>query len=248
MADIAKSREFEVNILLTKDATRDNVLSGIKRAAEELGEGGIFMVSYSGHGGQLPDLDDDEDDSLDETWCLFDGEVVDDELCDHYCLFNPGVRVLLFSDSCHSGSVIKLSYYNTLHSLGAPRAMAAAWVGKPDEIRYRFMPQEAAGRTYRANRKFYDKILAAKYKTKSEVKATVRLISGCQDNQWSMDGPFNGLFTGTLLRVWQNGRFRGDYGRFHREIGRRMPSSQTPNHFVIGAPDPDFDGQVPFTI
>jgi hypothetical protein len=74
------------------------------------------------------------------------------------------------------------------------------------------------------------------------------LISGCQDNQLSLDGAFNGLFTGTLLRVWKEGRFEGDYRRFHAEIINRMPSSQTPNHFVIGPSDATYERQKPFVI
>jgi hypothetical protein len=35
------------------------------------------------------------------------------------------------------------------------------------------------------------------------IKAPVLLISGCQDNQYSADGAFNGLFTSQLLTVWK---------------------------------------------
>ena len=34
------------------------------------------------------------------------------------------------------------------------------------------------------------------------------LISGCQDNQTSMDGDHNGAFTEQLLRVWDQGNTR----------------------------------------
>ena len=77
---------------------------------------------------------------------------------------------------------------------------------------------------------------------------TVRLISGCQDDQLSSDGTFNGLFTATLLKVWNNGKFDGDYTAFHGEIIKRMPAIQQPNHFVIGPPAPAFDRQRPFDI
>jgi hypothetical protein len=76
----------------------------------------------------------------------------------------------------------------------------------------------------------------------------VILISGCQDNQLSADGDFNGLFTGNLLRVWKEGRFQGTYRGFHRAIGRQMPPDQTPNFFVVGGPNRRFEGQRPFTV
>jgi metacaspase-1 len=80
MASIAKTRHFTVSTLLTKSATRAAVKDGVKKAAAELASGDIFMVSYSGHGGQIPDRNRDEPDAMDETWCLYDGEMLDDEL------------------------------------------------------------------------------------------------------------------------------------------------------------------------
>jgi hypothetical protein len=76
----------------------------------------------------------------------------------------------------------------------------------------------------------------------------VLLISGCQDNQLSADGDRNGLFTETLLRVWDGGAFRGDYTQFHRQIADRMPATQTPNLFRAGAPAAAFEAERPFAI
>lgn len=70
MANIVDSRRFSVNSLLTKSATRVQVINGISSAAEALGPRDVFMLSYSGHGGQLPDLNSDEPDAQDEKWCL----------------------------------------------------------------------------------------------------------------------------------------------------------------------------------
>ena len=64
----------------------------------------------------------------------------------------------------------------------------------------------------------------------------------------SSDGTFNGLFTGTLLRVWKDGAFTGDYKKFRQAIVQRMPPDQTPRYFVVGAPNPGFEAQKPFTI
>jgi hypothetical protein len=243
MADIAKSRNFKVKTLLTKAATRAKVAGEISKAAGALKSGDIFMLSYSGHGGQLPDLNSDEPDAQDETWCLYNGELVDDELYALFGKFARGVRILAFSDSCHSGTVVKLAYYQ-----GTTTARGSAISSQG--VKYRFMPPDVALRTYRNNRKFYDPLLKkAKQKdTKAAVKASVLLISGCQDNQLSADGDFNGLFTAQLLRVWKNGTFKGDYRKFHASIVRRMPPDQTPNYFRTGQTDPKFEAQHPFTI
>lgn len=243
MAEIAKSKKFKVKTLLTKSATRAKVTGEIAKAAKTLKKGDIFMLSYSGHGGQVPDMNNDEPDAQDETWCLYNGELVDDEI--YACLgrFKEGVRVLVFSDSCHSGSVVKMAYYQGTTAARGSGLNAQA-------IRYRCMPPDVALRTYRNNKSFYDKILKdTKLKDSIEaVKASVLLISGCQDNQLSSDGDFNGLFTSQLLRVWKDGVFKDDYKKFHKEIRRRMPPDQTPNYFHAGQIDKKFEAQTPFTI
>ena len=64
-------------------------------------------MSYSGHGGQIQDENADEADGLDETWVLYDRQVIDDELYQRWASFAEGVRIVVLSDSCHSGSVVK---------------------------------------------------------------------------------------------------------------------------------------------
>ena len=100
MTSVGKSRGFKVTTLLTKEATRERVIKTIRKASRTLKSGDIFMLSYSGHGGQLPDRNEDEADAMDETWCLYDGELVDDEMYSLYGGFALGVRILVFSDSC----------------------------------------------------------------------------------------------------------------------------------------------------
>jgi tetratricopeptide (TPR) repeat protein len=80
MADIARAQKLKAETLLTRRATRGAVLGRIARAARTLRRGDLFLLTYSGHGGQVPDRNDDEPDAQDETWCLYDGELIDDEL------------------------------------------------------------------------------------------------------------------------------------------------------------------------
>ena len=54
------------------------------------------------------------------------------------------------------------------------------------------------------------------------------------DNQTSMDGDRNGAFTGMLKKVWNGGRFAGNYRALRDKIVSLMPSSQTPNYYRIG--------------
>jgi hypothetical protein len=249
MASLAKGMGYATDILRTAQATRGAVRNRIEYAAGELEEGDIFLLTYSGHGGQVGDYNRDEPDNKDETWCLFDGQLIDDELFYLWPSFKPGVRILVLSDSCHSGTVIRVAPDET--EPAARIASQVADVMATQGARYRYMPRQVAARTYRNKKDFYDEIQKSLPKAQvllDEIKATVRLISGCQDNQYSMDGEFNGLFTGTLLRVWDSGHFKGSYADFHRQIVRLMPSTQSPNHFLVGQPNPAFDAQGPFEI
>src|SRR5215210_7917467 len=108
MQKLADSRGFESSKLLTKEATADAVVAEIEKAAEQLAEGDLLFLTYSGHGGQVEDKNgEDEPDRSDETWVLYDRQLVDDELYALWEKFKPGVRIFVLSDSCHSGSVLR---------------------------------------------------------------------------------------------------------------------------------------------
>jgi len=253
MAALAKSRKIQSTLLLTKKATRRTVLAAVRAAAKKLRSGDLFFLTYSGHGGQVEDVTGEEADKLDETWCLYDGELIDDELYLELGRFAAGVRVLVLSDSCHSGTVTRA------------REIAG---------RSKMMPPVVAQRTYDAHKGFYDKLqrdvakaagkpgavdpdsaLANAHAGTSQrlirigkkSKAAVILLSGCQDNQTSMDGDRNGAFTEQLLRVWDGGAYRGTYTKFHAAIVKRMPKMQRPNLFTLG-PVTQFEKQQPFSV
>ena len=262
MAALATAQKIKPTVLLTRQATRARVLAGIRAAAKTMRAGDLFFLSYSGHGGQMPDVSGEEDDKKDETWCLFDGEMIDDELFNELGAFADGVRIVVLSDSCHSGSVVRARVPETIAGQG----------------RSKMMPPSVAMRTYTLHQKFYDRLqkdiarsanavrdadpdaaLAQLHagatgrvtQLAGKVKASVILISGCQDNQTSMDGDHNGAFTEQLLRVWDSGRFdpkpSGNYVKFHAAIKAGLPSTQTPNLFTLG-PVAAFSRQRPFKI
>jgi len=240
MLDVAESTGYhESTNLLTRDATRQSVTDSIQSISAKMTTNDIFFISYAGHGGQLKDLNEDEDDGTDETWCLYDCQMIDDELYDLWQGFPAGSRVLIVSDSCHSGSVARAGIASHMQS---PEEQ-----GKP---RARVLPARLAARIYRRNRSFYDSRLqrAGKREATGNLPVSVRLLSGCQDNQLSMDGAFNGAFTTQLLKTWSHGRYRKSYADFMREIRVQMPETQTPNHYVTGVPNALFDSQWPFAI
>lgn len=236
MTALAKSRGFKPTTLLRGKATAKAVKTAISKAAAKLAAGDIFLLSYSGHGGQVPDLNGDEGthgdaaDRMDETWCLFDRELIDDELAALWATFQKGVRIVVFSDSCHSGSVTRAA--------PAPKR----------EGRVRAMPAAAAARVYEKNKAMYDAIQHSLTGAEDEkIAASVLLVSGCMDQQSSSDGDRNGLFTQRLLETWADGTFRGGYRRFRDQIAAKMPSDQTPVYFYNGTANRKFEREQPFT-
>jgi hypothetical protein len=255
MAALARTRGIKSSLLLTKKATRRAVLAGLRRAAEALKSGDLFFLTFSGHGGQVRDASGDEPDKKDETWCLYDAQLIDDELYLELSRFGAGVRILVLSDSCHSGTV-------TREREDPP----------PPGLRSKMMPLAIGDRVYRAHADFYDELQRDVLKAAggkavidpdaalaqlavsgrvtaiaSEFKAASILISGCQDNQSSYDGNQNGAFTEQLLKVWDHGAFGGNYLGFHARIKARMPGYQTPNLFTLGKAGA-FLAQKPFTV
>lgn len=255
MAAIAKSRGMKSTLLLTSAGTRAKALAALRAAAKQLKGGDLFFLTYSGHGGQVPDVTGEEADKKDETWCLYDGQLIDDELYLELGRFAAGVRILVLSDSCHSGTVTREA---------SPPPSSAG--------RAKLMPPAVAMRTYRDHQEFYDRLQRDVAKAAGnaptvdpdtvlagiavsprltalakEFSPAVILISGCQDNQTSMDGDHNGAFTEQLLRTWDQGAFKGNYAKFHAAIKVRMPASQTPNLFTLGAAA-NFIRQTPFDV
>jgi hypothetical protein len=107
------------------------------------------------------------------------------------------------------------------------------------------MPSTVGIRVYNKNKAFYDKILKdenLKDKEK-DIKASVLLISGCQDNQSSyVDyGAKYSNFTSQLLYLWKEGVRDKNYSQFYDEIYRLMPIDQKPNYYRIGKKDPKFE-------
>ncbi len=236
MKALAESRGFKTALLLTRDATALAVIEGIRSAARVLKKGDVFFLTYSGHGGQVPDTNNDETDPgrQDETWVLWDRQLIDDELWALWGKFKSGVRIVVLSDSCHSGTVT--------------RVMPAFPTSGPAP-RIRLMPPSRARIVYQANRALYAAVQkGVPAGEKARVGASVLLISGCQDNQFSLDGRRNGLFTENLKKVWKKGAFKGGYRKFRDTIAQKMPAQQTPNYSLVGKASAVFEAQTPFSI
>lgn len=105
MGALLNSRGFKTRTLLTKQATRDAVIREIVSIAQVAKPGNIFVCTNSSHVCQLPDLNRDESDGLDETICMYDGQLVDDEIYALLAKFPESMWILCTSDACHINEV-----------------------------------------------------------------------------------------------------------------------------------------------
>jgi hypothetical protein len=101
---ISVAGNYEFIILKGKQATASAILDNIDSAASHLKSGDTFIFYFSGHGGRKPDTNGDENDKWDETLLAYGKEIVDDELGERWVKFAAGVRIVMLSDSCYSGT------------------------------------------------------------------------------------------------------------------------------------------------
>jgi hypothetical protein len=124
--DIQKFRQFLIShwgfqpqdIMVLKDqtATKKNILGAIsKRLPQASQSGDRVVIYYSGHGSQIPDKNGDEKDGKDETLVPTDygkkggkdNEMVSDDELAIALKALKGRKVVVISDSCHSGTVTR---------------------------------------------------------------------------------------------------------------------------------------------
>ena len=220
--------------------------------------------------------------------------------------FQAGVRILVFSDSCHSGTVLRMKkadmenppptrvreldekwrvlrvplklerarilalpemreaigkrpdLRDRIRSLppSAPKPDEGATPTPPgDEAEHVFvsrsMPPGISVKTYQEHRTHYQQLGKVAPKEGSQVKASVILISGCEDAQTSAEIGMNGLFTYMLKKVWDNGAFTGDHQKFHEDIRKSVKQEnpdKEPYFFPIGTAPDAFIRQQPYKV
>lgn len=93
-------------LLVDEMVTEDAFLGGIESLVERAGPEDVVLVFFSGHGNQLaPGTGGSEEtDSMNETICLYDEELVDDDLARIISAFRA--PVLLVLDACFSGGMV----------------------------------------------------------------------------------------------------------------------------------------------
>ena len=102
------NNQDHIKKLNNKTATVDAVRAALNEQIAKVPEDGLFIFTYSGHGGQYNKSASasNETDGRDEFLCLFDGPMIDDEL---WTIMNQCKgRVVCCYDCCHSSTMYRL--------------------------------------------------------------------------------------------------------------------------------------------
>jgi hypothetical protein len=250
MADLVGQRGFKPVVSLRGSAaTCTRLLSEIHVAAERLVAGDLFFLGFSGHGRQFDDRgndpDDEEPDGLDETWCLYDGQLLDDEIRQALSAFRDGVRVVVVSDSCHSATVIQLAPGS--RAARSPNGHSRSTRLATSTAVTKAMPRDVEQRVDAAHRSCCSLLFRRLVASTTSPQARVLLLAACADDQEAADGNPHGLFTQALLRVWNDGAFTGTYDELRSAISQETPSSQTPRILTMGG-QPSLEDERAFSV
>lgn len=248
---ISSAVKFDkVELLTDETATTKNYKKNLKEWAKELEAGDLLWITYSGHGGKKPDLNGDEKDkktkkgdNWDETWCLYDRELIDDEQFYMYQLFNEGVQIFILSDSCHSGTVSKAVMDDDAEVSAAQLQNRKDWAQykKEHKAKSRMAPIKVCIETYIKNKKAYDPILKDTNIMDGDIAAHVLLMAACQDNQESIEYGDNGYFTTQVMQSLVNLKKNASYKDLFQAIQLAdLGDWQNANLFQYGHPEYDF--------
>ncbi|HEU4423236.1 MAG TPA: caspase family protein [Pilimelia sp.] len=212
-AELGK-RDFDVRLMLDAEATGDAMRAGIRERLDGASSGDAVVITYSGHGTWVPDRDGDEPDARDEALCPYDisrrGPLLDDELFELFSERRRGVRVVLISDSCHSGSVARYAPPTGSSSRRIKFLAPGVFLSERDEAIARRIPRTYRGRPRHA----------------------ALLLSGCQDVEYSYDAAFdgraNGAFTYVALAALRQLPEDATYRQWMAAICTALPSQDYP--------------------
>jgi len=187
--------------------TKRNILRAMHWLVKDARPNDSLFFHYSGHGGQTPDLDGDEDDGYDEVIYPVDfrteGHIVDDDM--HLIMvkpLQPGVRLTAIFDSCHSGSALDLPYiYSTQGVLKEPNLAKEAGQGLLSIVS-QYARGDLGGMASTAMGLFKKATTGnAQYERAKQTKtspADVIMWSGSKDTQTSQDAVISGEATGAM--------------------------------------------------
>lgn len=204
--DVLAHLGFDVRVLLDGEATRKSILDILKNMVGYASSGDVIVMTYSGHGTQVPDQSGDEEDYYDEALYVRDGVLLDDQLREILNQIPEGVAVYIILDSCFSGTATR---YASPYTEG---------------VKERFIKLESTPKLTPE--------LKRTGKFLQEFQMQELLLTGSSDSEYSYDAYFDGMYYGAMsynaLQVIQENPFGLTWEEFYTELRKRLPSYNFP--------------------
>jgi hypothetical protein len=230
-AAVLQARDFVVSMLVDAQATKAAMVQAMTDLIGRAVSGDSLVITFSGHGTYQPDTDGDEVDGLDEALCPYDiqtnrAALIDDEIRTIFGTRKAGVRLVLISDSCHSGTVTRAAPAEPDADAPRPRFMPMGnWL--PEDQ----LPRNRSGRVAAtiAAVSSTSPFLGAYSKQQGDL-----LLAGCKEgpNNYSYDariaGRYNGAFTYYALKTLKVLPAGATYADWHRAVCDYLPSASYP--------------------
>lgn len=203
---------FETKRIIDSACTRANIINEMNNLIANSRAGDVLAFTYSGHGTSVVDKDSDEIDGKDEAICLYDGNLLDDEIRIILNKLPEGVKLTFVSDSCFSGTVTRafLSTMNDFSYISVPKYLPPFDI--IDAIRLDGMPS-LRGFAF------------------PEDGMNHILISGCSDKEYSYDANIGGFPTGAFsyyaIQILKNCP-KITYKDFYKKLKEVLPCSKYP--------------------
>jgi len=212
----------DVTLILDADATKDNMLSALRRLLTDAVEGDVLVFTNSSHGTYLADTSGDEA-RYDQALCPYDCAerlIVDDEMREMFTQLPNGVHVTVISDSCFSGTVTRVAVGEIIPGMAMP-----------DERRVRFLSPALRGdpvleNPWRATPKRREKY------PESDMREV--LLSGCNNKEYSYDArlgdSYHGAMTYHALQVIREAEYDLTYAELHERMVPMIDDAGYPQH------------------
>jgi hypothetical protein len=176
----------DVKIITDSQATKRNIINGIKDLLVGTRSGDVLVFTNSSHGSYIAETSGDEP-NYDEILCPYDvadNVIVDDELRELFAEIPEAVSLTVISDSCFSGTVTRSAVSENLPGLKLP-----------DDRRLRFLSPAFRGDPILENPW---KARPTRYEKYPESKMKEILLSGSTDREYSHDALFAGIYHGAM--------------------------------------------------
>ncbi len=246
MMSLMQKLGFDDSKIFTNEkATTKNFGTKVRSAARKLKKDDLLVITYSGHGGRIIDINKDEKPGTDDsTWCFYDRQLIDDELRHFWGKFRKGVNILVVLDACHSGTAFKALVP------GNRGKSFAALEDNLDVFRpmVKTMGADKSFQVFKNNGKIYKPISKQPIFPLSKIKASVQLMAACQDEEQALAGSVVSVFTDLILRNISNTKKIKTYKQLFDKVKRDSQKSihVSPNWISLGPKTKYFLQQRPF--